>query len=105
MSEPTGTNQPQSGRANVKPLVHWAMRRKCTLRFHSRRPERVTGALTLPDGRAVDFAYVPQSRALEVGDDEAGRESIRLDTFGWELDDAGHIDMQRMMRPLLADGA
>ena len=52
-------------RANVKPLVHWAIYKGYTLRYQSRTPQCVRGVLTRPDG-AVPFRYDPVARILRI---------------------------------------
>lgn len=66
---------------DVKPLTHWAIYKKYSLRFRSRTPERVTGVLTGGDGAAVPFDYAPQTLTVQVGN-----ELIRLNEYGWEVE-------------------
>ncbi len=78
-------------RANVKPLVHWAIFRKYTVRFRERTPQQVTGVLRTPDGE-ITFRYEPPTQTIHLP-----HESVRINDHGWELDEAGNIDTKRMM--------
>jgi hypothetical protein len=66
-------------RANVKPLVHWAIYKGYTLRFHTRTPARVTGRLTRPEG-PVDFVYEPATRRIHLSDGV-----VQINEYGWEI--------------------
>ncbi len=78
-------------RTNVKPLVHWAIFRKYTVRFRERTPQQVTGVLRTPGGE-VDFRYEPATQTIHLPD-----ETVHINDHGWELDEAGNIDTKRMM--------
>lgn len=78
-------------RANVKPLVHWAIYKGYTLRFGRRTPQQVDGVLTRPDG-AVNFSYDPQARTLRMPETAADAGTppaelvIRINEHGWEIE-------------------
>ena len=66
-------------RANVKPLVHWAIYRGYKLRYTDRSPMSVQGILTTPDG-ARNFRYDPTNLIISVADQQ-----ITINHHGWEL--------------------
>ncbi|MEX1018284.1 MAG: hypothetical protein WDZ49_01420 [Litorilinea sp.] len=91
-------------RANVKPLVHWAIYKGYTLRYQSRTPQCVTGVLTRPEG-AVPFRYDPIARTLRIDrrpsatDADATPDTnldpaaadrdalvIQINEYGWEIE-------------------
>ncbi len=66
-------------RANVKPLVHWAIYRGYKVRYTDRSPMSVQGILTTPDGTR-DFRYDPANLIITVADQQ-----ISNNQHGWEL--------------------
>lgn len=66
-------------RANVKPLTHWIIYKKFTVRFHKRSIAEVTGTLTTPE-ESIEFSYQPQSMVLTLPDQQ-----LQLNEHGWEL--------------------
>lgn len=68
-------------RANVKPLTHWVIYKKYTVRFRKRTSEEVTGILTTPSG-IVEFRYAPQNMVIYLAE-----ERIAINEYGWELHD------------------
>jgi hypothetical protein len=72
-------------RANVKPLVHWAIARGYTVRFGERTPNRVTGSMSTPNG-PVAFAYDPIARLITLEDGAAvtTAATIAINEYGWE---------------------
>jgi len=67
-------------RPNVKPLTHWIIYKKYTVRFQERTPQAVTGVLTTPEGE-VPFTYLPQSQIIELPDRTA-----TINAYGWETE-------------------
>ncbi|MEM7533379.1 MAG: hypothetical protein AAF639_14445 [Chloroflexota bacterium] len=67
-------------RANVKPLTHWVIYKKYTMRFTGRRPELVTGVLTTPEG-ACEFEYDPVAMRITL---LTTNETIHINEYGWE---------------------
>lgn len=73
-------------RANVKPLIHWAIGKSYTLRFGERSPGRVSGILTTPTGE-VAFAYDPLARLITLDGVSVTKPSITtiaINEYGWE---------------------
>ena len=78
-------------RANVKPLIHWAIARGYTMRFGERTPTRVSGVVTTSAGE-MSFLYDPVSRIITLGGDSAAQPSaaqpsathIAINEYGWE---------------------
>lgn len=66
-------------RANVKPLTHWIIYKKYTVRFQQRTPQAVTGLLTTPAGE-VPFTYDPQTMTIHLPD-----EVVVINEYGWEV--------------------
>jgi len=71
--------QPKNLRPNVKPLVHWTIYKKYTLRFKKRESQQVTGILTTPQG-PLTFNYNPQAMSIALPN-----ETILINEHGWEL--------------------
>ena len=72
-------------RPNVKPLTHWIIYKKYTVRFHERTAQAVTGTLTTPAGE-VPFTYRPQSQEVVLPD-----RVVTINAYGWETEqDAIH---------------
>ena len=63
---------------NVKPLTHWIIYKKYTVRFKTRNPQSVTGVLTTPAGE-VPFTYNPQTLVIQLPDAD-----IAINEYGWE---------------------
>lgn len=81
-------------RANVKPLTHWVIYKKYSVRFQSRTPMLVSGTLTTPNG-PISFSYEPQTMVIHLHaaqdniDDQAKTtttESIQINEYGWEVE-------------------
>lgn len=85
-------------RANVKPLTHWVIYKKYSVRFGSRTSTLVTGTLTTPEG-LVTFSYEPQtmvihlqSHAQNAQDEQEEQEEtpstkcIQINEYGWEVE-------------------
>lgn len=73
-------------RANVKPLIHWAISKGYTLRFGERNPDRVSGIITTPTG-AIAFAYDPVARLITldgVSVTQPATITIAINEYGWE---------------------
>lgn len=66
-------------RANVKPLTHWIIYKKYTVRFQQRKPTVVTGILFTPEGE-LPFTYHPQEMRITLPD-----RNVQLNEYGWEL--------------------
>lgn len=66
-------------RANVKPLTHWIIYKKYTVRFQQRTPEAVTGLLTTPTGE-VPFTYDPRAMTIQLPD-----QIVTINEYGWEV--------------------
>ena len=64
---------------DVKPLTHWAIYRKYTLRFRSRTPGSVTGVATSVEGKEMAFDYLPAARVVQLPG-----ERVRINEYGWE---------------------
>ncbi len=72
-------------RANIKPLVHWAIAKGYTLRFGERTPERVTGALTTPAGeRAFSYETAVRLITLDAISSSQPAATIAINEYGWE---------------------
>lgn len=69
----------KNARPNVKPLVHWAIYKKYTLRFRQRTAAQVTGTLNTPDG-LLQFSYDPQALSIHLPNQQ-----ILINEYGWEL--------------------
>ncbi len=67
-------------RPNVKPLTHWIIYKKYTVRFHERSAQAVTGTLTTPAGE-VPFTYRPLSQTIELPD-----RVVTINAYGWETE-------------------
>lgn len=67
-------------RPNVKPLTHWIIYKKYTVRFHERTSTSVRGLLTTPEGE-VPFTYQPQSQTIELPD-----RVVAINAYGWETE-------------------
>lgn len=67
-------------RANVKPLTHWIIYKKYTVRFTQRQPHAVRGVLTTPAGE-VEFWYDPRALRIHLPD-----RSININEYGWEVE-------------------
>ncbi|MEM7128556.1 MAG: hypothetical protein AAF702_19640 [Chloroflexota bacterium] len=52
-------------RPNVKPLTHWIIYKKYTVRFSRRSPNKVQGILTTPNGQC-SFSYDPQQMIIHL---------------------------------------
>ncbi len=66
-------------RANVKPLVHWAIYKGYKIRYTDRSPARVQGILTTPDGEQP-FSYDSVGLIITIADQQ-----ITINQHGWEL--------------------
>jgi hypothetical protein len=74
-------------RANVKPLVHWAIYKGYTVRYHDRTPQRVTGVLTGPEG-SFAFEYEPATLRITLPESR-----VHINEHGWEIEpDSEHDD-------------
>ena len=67
-------------RANVKPLTHWVIYKKYTVRFQTRGPQRVTGVLKTPAGE-IQFQYEPQAMCIQLPDKQ-----IVINEHGLEME-------------------
>jgi hypothetical protein len=65
-------------RPNVKPLTHWVIYKKYTVRFTARTPQAVQGILTTPVGE-VPFTYDPQQKLIHLPD-----QAVAINDYGWE---------------------
>lgn len=66
--------------ANVKPLMHWLIYHKYTVRITQRAPLRVDGILTMSEG-PVNFHYDPINRIVHLPD-----QTIAINEYGWEIE-------------------
>lgn len=66
-------------RANVKPLTHWIIYKKYTVRFQERTSQAVTGILTTAAGE-VPFRYDPQQKTIQLPDG-----TVAINDYGWEV--------------------
>jgi len=66
-------------RINVKPLTHWVIYKKYTVRFKERTPRAVTGILTTAAGE-VPFTYDPQQQTIQLPDGV-----VAINEYGWEI--------------------
>ena len=77
-------------RANVKPLVHWAIGKGYALRFNERSAAHVAGIITTPAGTRA-FAYDPIARLITldgVSVSPVAAEpaiTIAINEYGWEV--------------------
>lgn len=78
----------------VKPLVHWALFHKYSLRYTSRQPELVGGVFGTPAGN-VPFRFAPVTRTLIVGDNQP----VTLNEYGWEVNANGEIIIKGYKKP------
>jgi hypothetical protein len=67
-------------RVDVKPLTHWVIYKGYSVRFTARRPEAVTGWLTLSTGVQIAFQYDPAARVVTLPD-----RRITFNDYGWEI--------------------
>lgn len=67
-------------RANVKPLTHWIIYKKYTVRFRERLPNSVTGILFTPEEQ-LPFTYDPQEMSIELPD-----RKVKINEYGWETE-------------------
>lgn len=72
-----------SDRVPVKPLMHWLIHRRYTVRITQRATHEVKGIITTPAG-PVDFRYDPVELVIHLPD-----QRIRINEYGWELDTPG----------------
>ena len=79
-------------RANVKPLTHWVIYKKYTMRFTGRQPDLVTGVLITPEG-PCNFEYDPIAMRITLltphdtsngASNETSSETIHINEYGWE---------------------
>lgn len=73
-------------RANVKPLTHWIIYKKYTVRFRERQPDSVTGILFTPEGE-LPFRYEPHEMRVELPDRQ-----VQINEYGWEIDKNGQLN-------------
>jgi len=74
-------------RVNVKPLTHWVIYKKYTMRFTGRQPDLVTGVLTTPEG-PCEFEYAPVAMRITL---PSTHETIYINEYGWEIaEEAGN---------------
>ncbi len=66
-------------RADLKPLIHWAVYKNFTVRFTARSPQGAAGVLTTPQG-VVTFSYDAARRVIALPDRE-----VTLNEHGWEV--------------------
>lgn len=66
-------------RANVKPLVHWAIYKGYKIRYTDRTAAQVKGILTTPEGEQ-DFRFDPAALTINLPDRQ-----ITINQYGWEL--------------------
>lgn len=65
-------------RVTVKPLTHWVIYKRYTVRFNARTPQAVTGVLTTPEGE-INFSYNPQTKVIQLPD-----ATVTINDYGWE---------------------
>lgn len=68
-------------RPDVKPLTHWIIYKKYTVRFQQRTSTAVTGILTTPEGE-VPFTYSPQQLSIELPE-----RTVSINRYGWEVEE------------------
>lgn len=72
-----------SARVNVKPLMHWLIHRRYTIRITQRATDEVKGMITTPEGK-LDLSYDPVAMVVVLPE-----KRIRINEYGWELDMPG----------------
>ncbi len=73
-------------RANIKPLIHWAIAKSYSIRFGERSSERVIGVVTTPEGE-MPFDYDPVARIITLNGGSVAQPSttcIAINEYGWE---------------------
>jgi hypothetical protein len=69
-----------SQRANVKPLMHWLIYRRYTVRITERGAGAVAGVITTPEGQ-VDFRYDTVNRIVHLPEKQ-----VAINEYGWEIE-------------------
>lgn len=69
-----------SRHVNVKPLMHWLIYRRYSVRISQRTPAQVQGVMTTPDG-PIAFRYDPAAQVVHLPDRQ-----IAINEYGWEID-------------------
>ena len=67
----------------MKPLAHWAIHKKRTLRLRGRSATEIWGLLVAPDGTEQSFRFDRQTLQLLIGEGGAAS-AIKLDPYGFE---------------------
>lgn len=71
----------------LKPLAHFALHRKYTLRYTRRGEETVQGIFTSKSGEELSFTYRPAERSVAI----AGAPPILINEYGWETNERGEV--------------
>jgi hypothetical protein len=66
--------------ANVKPLMHWMIYHRYTVRITERTSTQVQGVMTTPDG-VINFRYDPIGQIIHLPE-----KSIAINEYGWETE-------------------
>ena len=70
-----------NARANVKPLTHWLIYHRYTVRFTERAAGTVAGIITTPEGQ-INFRYDAVGKIIHLPE-----KSIAINEYGWEIEE------------------
>lgn len=71
----------------LKPLAHFALHRKYTLRYTRRAQDEVQGIFTTKTGEELPFTYRPAERTVAIAD----AAPVAINEFGWEMNERGEV--------------